>query len=468
MERLGKRYQSMMWFVVMMTPVLVCQFVYIFTATVNVPLMDYWRYINMFVEKMNTTGLTFGDIWKNDHIHRSPLQFIYFILNIRLFNYNVQIEEYLGIVMMTMTTILLYRGIKKDIPDQHPLFYGVAGTILALLVFNRNQWEMITEEFALSFASRQILFFMCFLLTSRYLNGARSWKTAVALLPLYMFTITFVGSGYFPAFVVTVAFTVVLNYTLRYKEEKNEYIWKYLLLLGGLSLGTALYMYGIETASYVAGREMGILSFIYEFMLGSAVMVGVSWFGFSFSEETMLAVGAIIILLYVVSLVVYFAKKYYKRTYAPILLYGYGAGTMGLIYIGRMGLYGLNYAYTSRYVCETNCLIIGFVWILYLILGDCLAESTKKKRGKNKNFICIVLVFVFLIAVLIPNFYSRIEEWKVAPYRKSYGNTIVEYIERLNELEPEEFSIFQAPEDEVCRAVETLKKYNLWIYTNEK
>ena len=67
------------------------QLVYLSTASTNVPLMDYWQYINMFVEKMNNGGLTFADIWQNYGIHRSPLQFLYFIMNVRIFHLNVRV-----------------------------------------------------------------------------------------------------------------------------------------------------------------------------------------------------------------------------------------------------------------------------------------------------------------------------------------------------------------------------------------
>lgn len=330
MNKLGGKYQRNRWFVLLMIPIFVYQIIYISTATANVPLMDYWRYINMFVEKINTTGLSFGDIWKNDHIHRSPLQFFYFAANIRLFNYNIQIEEYLGVFLMTLTIFLLYRWIKKEMPNQISAFYGIAGTIIALILFNSNQWEMITQEFALSFASRQILFFMSFLLTSRYLTNLHSQKAkTVELALLYILTILLVGSGYFPAFVATVAFSVILNYVLFYKENKNTYLVQYIVLLGALAVGTILYMYGIDLASNVPKIKYSLGECVVQFLQGSFVMIAVSWYGFAFSQRTMLVVGAVIFALYIAAFVVFSQKilQAYACSYLVLRLWCGSDGT---------------------------------------------------------------------------------------------------------------------------------------------
>ena len=95
-------------FMLSLVIVFVLHIIYLSKSTLNVPIMDYWKYINYFETDIFGDKINILHLWKNDGIHRSPLQFIFFIFNVKIFSWNTQIEIYLGAVVMAVYTILIY------------------------------------------------------------------------------------------------------------------------------------------------------------------------------------------------------------------------------------------------------------------------------------------------------------------------------------------------------------------------
>lgn len=442
------------------------QLVYLSIASSNVPLMDYWHYINMFVEKMNTGGLTFLDIWQNDGIHRSPLQFIYFLINVRMFHLNSQVEIYLGAILMALTATLLYRQIKKDLATNKIWIKGVAGGAIIIAVYNLNQYELINEQFALSFASRMILFLMSFLLTNSYLMDIKEKRNyTLELGMLYIIVIESVGGGYFPAYVVSLSFIFILHYFLKRKNDKNVYLKEYIFLLACLVIGTGIYLQGIlgQGAVTVSGN-VSVIDFLKDFFTGVIFMLGVSIFGFEHTSIVTFFTGCCIFCIYLCSFILYFRKRYYEKTYIPVLFMGYSVGAMGLIYLGRMGKYGIDYAFSSRYVCETNVALLGFIWIVAIYISDFFKNETTSKKKVMKCSAVAVSMIVLLIGVVSSDY----KEWEMAPYRKIYGENLIQSMKNVELLTAEEFTPFQSTEEYVRCGIDIMKKYDLGIFYYNK
>lgn len=439
------------------------QLIYLSIASFNVPLMDYWHYINMFVEKMNTAGITFLDIWQNDGIHRSPLQFIYFLINVRVFHLNSQVEIYLGAVLMALTAVVLYRQMKKDIELNKKWIKGVLGGIIVIAVYNLNQYELINEQFAFSFASRMFLFLMSFLLTNSYLmniNGNRSYTFELGM--FYIVVIESVGGGYFPAYVVSIALVLILHYCFKRKSDKKVYLKEYIFLLACLAIGTGIYLYGILGHGEITVAEsISFITFIKDFLIGAIFMLGVSIFGFEFSNGVTFLMGCCIFFIYLCSFVTYFIKRYYERTYVPVLFMSYSVGAMGLIYLGRMGKYGIDYAFSSRYVCETNVALLGFIWIAAIYISDIFRNNSRKKAI---NY-CVAAVSLLLLVGVVSSDYK---EWKIAPYRKIYGENLIQSMKNVDSLTEEEFAPFQSTEEYVRGGIDIMKKYDLGMFYYDK
>lgn len=466
MRKCVKNYMENRIFIWALIIGLFFQLVYLSISSTNVPLMDYWKYINMFVEKMNTGGLAFTDIWKNDGIHRSPLQFIYFIINVRVFHLNGRVEICLGAILMAVIIIVLYQALKRDLYVQRFVLCGISGIGLVIITYNLNQWELLNEQFALSFASRLFLFLLGFILTNRYLqnienNKKYTWELGV----FYVIIIESVGGGYFPAFVASVGFVIVLHYFLRYREDKNKFLKEYILLVFFLVMGTFIYLHGIMgEASVINTNNIGIMGFIKNFILGAVTMLGVSIIGFDHSQQATIIIGSIVLILYLLAFIIYLRKKYYKKTYVPVAFMGYSAGALGIIYMGRMNMYGLDYAYSSRYVCETNIALLGFFWIVILYISELIMNAKVKSNTVLKCGVAATGCVIMLCGVILSDY----KEWNIAPYRKIYGNDLIEKMYRVEELEDTDFSVFQAEKDNVINGVDIMKKYNLGVFYYDK
>lgn len=455
-----KRYKENRFFIWALIIILFIQLAYLSVASTNVPLMDYWRYIDMFVEKLYTGGITFFDLWQNDGIHRSPLQFLFFVLNVQFFHMNAQVEVYLGAFLMAAIGVILYNCLKKELDCQNALIKGCSGTCILLFVFNLNQYEIINEQFSLSFAARIILFVVSYILTSKYLHNIRRLKKyTFELGMLYIFVIASVGSGFFPAYVVTIGFTILFHYALNYKEEKNTFTRQYIILYIFLVIGTVVYLYGaLGETSQISQGNISVLLFVKNFIIGVLTMLGVCVIGFEFSNGITIAMGCAIAFLIIVSIYVYFKREYYKITYVPILFYGYSVGAMGLIYLGRAGRFGLDYAYSPRYVGESNFVLLAFLWIVFLYLSE--KEKITTISIKGLKYVLLSGLMIISIGILSSDY----KEFKIAPYRKIYGENLIQSMLQVESLESDDFAPFQAKEENVRKGIEIMKKYDLGIF----
>lgn len=458
-----KKYNENKIFIWTLFFVLFIQLIYLSSSSTNVPIMDYWKYINMFVEKMNTGGISFGDLWQNDGIHRSPLQFLYFVLNVRFFHLNAQVEIYAGAFLMAMMGILLYNCLKHDMNCKNNVFPSLAGICIVLFVFNLNQYEIINEQFALSFASRIILFLISYSLTNRFLHDLNRFKKYTFELGIfYVFVISSVGSGFFPAYVMTIGFTIFLHFILHYSKEKYLYIRQYLILYVALIIGSIFYLYGtLGGTSQITQNTLTFVEFVKNFILGTLTMLGVCVLGFEFSNNITILVGCLMAIVIIISICIYFKRRYYEITYLPVLFYVYSVGAMGLIYLGRAGRFGLDYAYSPRYVGESNFVLYALTWIIFMYITE-KSEAIVISKNKVCVFKALLLSSIILMVVGILN--SDYTEWNIAPYRKVYGQNLVKNMLEVERLTSDDFAAFQSEEEIVRNGIEIMKKYDLGIF----
>ena len=56
-------YKENIIFVSVLGLLFLFQLIYVSNATINVPVMDYWRYINNYVDKCFMGGVTFNELY---------------------------------------------------------------------------------------------------------------------------------------------------------------------------------------------------------------------------------------------------------------------------------------------------------------------------------------------------------------------------------------------------------------------
>ena len=415
--------------------------------------------LNMQLRK----GLTFWDFWQNDGVHRSPLQFLYFCVNTHFFHLNTQIEIYSGSVVLLGVCILLYRTFLKTL-NPVPLFVKILYSIgIPVIVYNLNQWELLAEQFALSFASRLLLFLASIILTDRYFHAIDHYQRFTFELGLfYIIVVLLVGGGYFPALILSISAAIFFDQILRAITHSQLYWKEHLYLFISLCMAASLYLIGtIDSVEQNIG-QFSILNLCLTFVQGIVMMLGVAFVGSSASTLSAAFTGTLVSIVIVILAIIYFKEKLYKKTYAPIAMVLYFVGTAGLICLGRNNLYGVNFAFSSRYVCETNIALLGLFWLACLVVTQIFIPKCLSYHF-IKVVISTALGVVMVVGVAIGNF----REIEIAPSRGAYYRNLISMIVNADSLTSEDFLLFQADESDVRLGIAIMNKYHLgYFYKN--
>ena len=68
---------------------------------------------------------------------------------------------------------------------------------------------------------------------------------------------------------------------------------------------------------------------------------------------------------------------------------------------------------------------------------------------------------VILISGILISVY---QQWEIAPYRKMYGENLIQGIYHIEELSEDDFQAYQAEKEQVINAVQIMEKYKLGIF----
>ena len=101
-------YKENIIFVSVLGLLFLFQLIYVSNATINVPVMDYWRYINNYVDKCFMGGVTFNELYESFAGHKSVLTTMLFVINVIFFKLNVRVSTFFATFIMIITAIIFY------------------------------------------------------------------------------------------------------------------------------------------------------------------------------------------------------------------------------------------------------------------------------------------------------------------------------------------------------------------------
>jgi len=452
--------------------VVLFQTYYINTATANVPIMDYWIFINQITEKVFTGTLTWADFWvASAGSHINPFLYLMLVINMKVFGLNTRIEIFSGIFVMLATTLLLYAVYYRTMIKKlgyHKKLSQVLYLTIVFAVFNFNQWEILTLQFSFISMSRIFAFISIFVFLDNLLKNFKKSKKKIVLLGIFIaVVICTLSAGYFPSMVGAVIFTLFLHLFLHRKEDGLKYMQEYLLLLVFIGIGSILYLTGV-TLSSSGGDARSFIAAIYNgnlvkgilIMLGGSIIpaeLSAKYAGIHFYYP----VGIIILVLYTGAIILFFTKKMWKYNYLPMTLITYTISNIILIFYARASVFNLEYLASSRYVCETTLGLIGVLWILIdALLGE-VKQGEAKKYIKAGNSLGILFIFIFLVN-------SVVVETHTAPYRKINHEKAIGIMINIESVDDESLGIFQAGNPQYVRnGVALMKKYHLGIFHSD-
>lgn len=453
MQKVRKYYDDNRLFIWGLVVIYFFQILYLINATTNIPMMDYWTYLNEFTDKVFSGNISVSDIWANFTSHRAPFQYLLFFINLKFFSGDTLVSVFAGSIVTLLTTLYISRCYTRNNEMQN-VCGQLSVILIAAIMFSLNRWEIITLEFSMAFAVRIFLFIIIFNLIDKLCkDNVACQKYVFEIGALISVTIIFFSSSYFPAMVFAIASAMCIELLIKTREERKKF-FKYCLILALFVLmAAAIYIFDLGTDVGSANIFSG--SFWIDMVKALVIMMASSCVHVNILNNTsMIILGSIVLIVYIITTFIYFKKKIYKVTYIPLMLMLYSIGSMLMIYYGRAGVFDLNYLSSSRYTYETTLGLVGIVWINTLGIEK---GFIKKKR----NYFSLVMVVMVLISIIHVN---KIEGG-MAIYRKSYMQNLQEIASNIDEYTDDELSGFQANDPSYVRnGVELLKKYKLSLF----
>lgn len=432
-------------------------FAYVSIASSNVPIMDYWRYANGLIEKSYGGGVTILDLCSFNGIHKSPLQLLFFLINVKVFHWNTQISMYLGVVMSCCSLILIYRIVdKSSINKRNAVISKITCTIV---VFSMVPYEIIAQEFAFSAAFGIFVFVGLAYVVSDFLYCCTNkYDSRVWLICLFMFfVVNIIGGAFSVALSIAVLIVFVFDFIKKSVNKEKHNVWNYAILIVGNLLSLCMYFRGMELAMGSSGGSIGIVSMFKALIKGAVLICGTSLVGEYVPHVVVYIVGVILFLIHIILFVIYVANRLYEKTYIPAVLYLYYGIVYGMLFIGRTGD-GVSYLLAPRYAKEAVFVLVADIVVLNLAI-DCFKET-----GTRKKFIYMLsIVTIALINICICG--ADIRESHMAPYRKEYCNNLIETMYQIDDSTDDSLYGFQADSpDQVRSGVYIMKKYNLGVF----
>lgn len=436
---------------------------YVSLSTRNVPVMDYWRDIVQLVPPAMNGKVSVGLLWEDYIGHRSPLLKILEIINIYFFSFNCRIESYLGILGLAAEGIVLYivwnRIETASESDASPKWKRCIAPLIYVVLFNLNQWEILSLQFSFAFSIRLFLFLLVFMLLDNHLVYKKRGFSKIGILSGTV--ICTISSLYFAAWMLVIGIIFIFNIFYK-REERTWYTANMFWYFCPCIAAIVLYLYDISYAGGGGGSQrFWNLVLSGDFFKGVLYVLAGSIINQSILETMqplyIELIGGMLAAVVIVAVFLYFAVHMYKITYFPMMMCGYGLLTIPILIYGRASMFDLFYLTSSRYVCETNLIWVGCVFVFLYVI-----RTQYKRVSGILSAACLLLVVVAVIR-------ADIVEFQIAPYRGAYKDDLIQLM-RDSDIESKEddvFNPFQSSPEIVKNGIKILKQYNLNIYASE-
>ena len=443
----------------------------VMVAKTMIPIMDYWKWIAVYGQKVLDGTVTFADWFRSDaglHIHPLSLMLTFFVL--KIFHFDVVPLVIIGMIVRVFTAgvmmalfVLHFRKEEKN----NPIALGLCAAVIGFSVLNLNQWEATTQPFSMAFIFRIALFYLSFYLTEKFVSrieerDAKGNVLWAAFLGLYCGLLTvFASSAYFVGHLVAIGLAILWCAWCR-RESFRKFVLPS-LVWGFLSLAGAIVYYVIVSGR---GGEVQTGRGLVELLLLLAEGVCCFWGSVfvhqnvanSFGTATSVIVGVLFLQYVIIITVCYMRKNADGKNVFPLIFVFYALITSLAISYGRVNMFGASSMTASRYVVESTVGLLGVAWMSY----DVLLKEKKYTVFRAGGYIFASLALLLLTC-------AALQENNMAIHRKAYNENLREKMLVIETLSDEELAPFQANSpDDVRYCVEFFKENGLSIFREAK
>lgn len=477
---------------------------YILSASADIVYSDYIRLTNSYLGE----PFSFHDLMTKDILTRIPVSFLFREINIAFFHYSITFDRFLGLFGLFLTSIPLFFFMAKR---RIGVFFSIS---LLLIFYSLNKWEMLLNGSGYAHFLSFALFYLFFYLLSERVGKGSS------LLSLSVFPFLFLLTG--GPYAIAVYGATILSLFFLFLAGKIRDKRGSLVLLLSSFVSTFLYFLSNHYAVY---EYAGAKSISLKEVLFTKMTFVLKFFGFGFSSllfsgenlEEWLSSGAVqgkqlfllggLILLFFLLMALLFLKDLFfgeKRGEKdksltglfPALLLLHGLLSFALVFLSRYIFLRPEYAVQSRYALQYQSALLGALLLLYLktaggqevrvekrnrdreiedrkkgekVKKDENAESVKlagdvDKKAEPRRALLRIISLGITLLFLGGTLYTAKTELLKAPYRRLHYETMLQSVNRIEEMEEEELERlyeYRHGKERILKAFSILKERKL-------
>lgn len=442
---------------------------YIEIAKSTIPIMDYWRWIAEYGEKVLNGTITFADYFSSDlgeHIQPIAMAINFGVL--RNSNFDVQPLVEVGAILrvvMGFALILYFVITYKKKQEKNPIVIALSSIALFYSVINYNQWELATEPFNLANVVRVASYYVSFILADRWLAGIdrrtkRMNILTAALLGVYCAFLTLLmGGGYFVGHLVGIGLAFLITLFRQWKKWRTYFlpmaVWCSISFISALAYyimlkqrGTPVVMGSSDSNALLLFAE-GICLFWGSLFIPTQIAN-------QYSNAIVTMVGAFVLVYVVYVLVKYLCKHKNGEGVFPAICVMYALVLSIAITAGRIDHFGISVMGGSRYVVESSIALFGVTWM------NCDFICDRKMSLKQRS-----IPLIGTLAALLLLIYSSDVQMFHAPYMKTHFDAIEEKMLNIDAYSDDDLAGFQAFQvDDIRYCVDFFEKNGLSVFSN--
>ncbi len=427
--------------------------IYCKVTFVELPHMTWFDQIPL-ADLYYSGKLQISDLFSRYGEHGMLANNLIYLVNVIFFHGTTLFDVYLNdFNVMVSGGLLIYSTIKTLEPRRSMIFWVMVESVFMFSFFQASSGAMETQ------VRLGLLFFLlAMLMVDQELGENECSKLHFAVTEiLIVLSINVFGTLYSFAGVPCVWAIIIFLFFKNRKWGKRS------IIIASTYLAT-IPIYLIEYGDFLRG-ESGIgASLLSVFLHPIELMKGVfAWYangvlGWAFHESSIyratffLAVGAVVFILTLLSVILFFREQMYKKTWLPLMCIVYGIGVFTLVLLGRAD--GWEWFSNEWYTVHIKISIASTIWIF--------AYSSIDKKGMK---IGAFSACIFLLAIgIVGNVYTI----KRAPSVHNYYVEKQKYLYIDNEADMPVNEAGETPLlhslNATMNSIDIMKKYNLSVY----
>lgn len=437
-----------------------------YTFASAVIMKDQWHYLTMLTEYYKN-GFSPSILLLSHGDHLLLGYNVIFFLNGIWGGLNTRLELFIGLLILGASAMALFSLFAASLDKNQTLSSKLIKFIpLLLILFSFHQTESSAFRHSASFTysllsvvafSSQFLMFLFLRAFDGLLSGPRASMAGLVAMTgiLLLLYLGFSGGGYVLHFGAAVICLLYGGLICR-KNGRQLLPVSLALLFAGAAAWFAYSRLSVDNArfpfdpTYVFAHPGQSFAFVLTLLANS--FFDVIWLAnHGYPPLVTQAIGFLILALYGVAFFIFYKKKLWEKTIAPLYLMVLLGGAASALLIARLPVTGIGNAMAVRYITLLQFGLLGLVWILILWF-ECLTGSRKK--------------LAWLLLIGFTTFPYVFHLCHAASVAQQLRNLRIEYANQVLNGELQHPSFYRHPTRHSAMGLRTLQEHKLNVFAD--